>query len=194
MKERTELIQFLINKIKAKSYLEIGMGPGENFSKIQCDYKICVDPNPIVPVTYKMTSDDFFKQNKEKFDVIFIDGLHWNPQVYNDINNSLDVLNDNGYIICHDMNPSTEIMQLYPAHAPHTEWTGDCWKAWALLRSQNKNLQMHVVDIDYGCGIISRGIQDLYTIEDELNWEYFVKNRKDLLNLISVDLFMKYYE
>ena len=194
MIERTEIIQYLIDKIKAKSYLEIGMGPGLNFSSINCDYKICVDPNPTVPVTHKMTSDDFFNQNKEKFDVIFIDGLHWNPQVYNDINNSLNVLNDNGYIICHDINPSTEIMQLYPAYAPNTEWTGDCWKAWALLRSENKNLTMHVVDTDYGCGIISKGSQDLFEIEDELTWEYLVNNRKELLNLISVDTFKKIYE
>ena len=83
--KRTEIIQLLINKIKAKKYLEIGMGPGLNFAAIKCEYKICVDPNPTVLVTHRMTSDEFFFQNQEKFDIIFIDGLHWSEQVYKDI-------------------------------------------------------------------------------------------------------------
>ena len=47
---RTEIIQILINKIQAKKYLEIGMGPGLNFADIKCEYKVCVDPTPTVPV------------------------------------------------------------------------------------------------------------------------------------------------
>ena len=37
----------------------------------------------------KITSDDFFKQNKKKYDCIFIDGLHTYKQVKNDILNSI---------------------------------------------------------------------------------------------------------
>ena len=36
-----------------------------------------------------MTSDEFFKQNEDTYDVIFIDGLHTSDAVYRDINNSL---------------------------------------------------------------------------------------------------------
>ena len=86
---RTEIIQVLINKTNGKNYLEIGMGPGTNFSQIQCENKVCVDPTPTVPVTFTLTSDEFFKQNKDKFDVVFIDGLHWSEQVYKDIINKL---------------------------------------------------------------------------------------------------------
>ena len=69
--KRTDIIQLLIDKIKAKSYLEIGMGPGRNFKEIECSHKIAVDPQPfnnIVPVTHTLSSDDFFSQNQEKFD------------------------------------------------------------------------------------------------------------------------------
>ena len=62
---RTEIIQFLIDKIGAKKYLEIGMGPGLNFNTIKCDYKISVDPNPTVQVTHSITSDEFFNQNND---------------------------------------------------------------------------------------------------------------------------------
>lgn len=186
---RTEIIKALIDKTKAKKYLEIGMGPGLNFASIECDYKICVDPTPTVPVTFILTSDDFFKQNKEKFDVIFIDGLHWSEQVYKDIVNSLNVLNDGGYIICHDMNPHSEFIQRYPQPLIESEWTGDCWKAWVKLRSERNDLNMCVVDTDYGCGVITKGKQILIKTLNDLTWETLENDRANLLNLISIDEF-----
>jgi SAM-dependent methyltransferase len=188
---RTEIIQFLINKTNGKKYIEIGMGPGINFNNIQCEYKICVDPTPTVPVTFRLTSDDFFDQNNETFDIIFIDGLHWSEQVYKDINNSLRVLNDGGFIICHDMNPHSEFIQRYPQPKLESEWTGDCWKAWVKLKTERDDLYMVVVDTDYGCGIIKKGKQKIITIDSELTWEMLENDRIRLLNLISVEDFKK---
>jgi hypothetical protein len=190
---RTEIIQTYIDKVKAKKYLEIGMGPGTNFTQIQCENKVCVDPTPTVPVTFTLTSDNFFKQNKEKFDVVFIDGLHWSEQVYKDIINSLDVLTEGGYIICHDMNPHSEIIQRYPQPIVESEWTGDCWKAWVKLKSERKDLYMFVIDTDYGCGVITKGKQELIKVNEELTWELLDGNRKDLLNLISTETFLNTY-
>jgi len=188
--KRTEIIQLLINKINGKKYLEIGVGPGTNFTDINCEYKFCVEPYPMVDVTFTMTSDDFFKQNNENFDVIFIDGLHEYGQVYRDIQNSLKFLNDGGYIICHDMSPNNEIIQRYPQTHPG-EWTGDCWKAWVKLKSEKSDLQMFVVDSDYGCGVITKGEQTLIDLPQELTWETLENNRVELLNLISVEDFKK---
>lgn len=197
---RTQIIQLLIDKLKAKNYLEIGMGPGVNFSNIRCENKISVDPTPTVPVTFTLTSDDFFKQNNKKFDVIFIDGLHWCGQVYKDIINSLSVLNEHGFIICHDMNPHTELMQRYPipdgVPGFTGEWTGDCWKAWIKLKTERNDLNMRVVDTDYGCGIISRGSQEILetlpiqTDPYNLTYDIFHLNKKKLLNLITVEEFV----
>lgn len=192
--ERTEIIQKLVKKINAKKYLEIGMGPGLNFANIECEYKVSVDPTPTTSVTYALTSDEFFKQNKEIFDVIFIDGLHLSEQVYRDIINSLSCLSDNGYIVCHDMNPMEEIIQRYPQPIANSAWTGDCWKAWVKLKSEREDLDMAVVDTDFGCGIISKGHQDLISIEEELSWELLNNRRKEILNLISIDEFLKKYE
>ena len=188
---RTEIIQSLINKTQAEKYLEIGMGSGLNFSAIQCEYKICVDPTPTVPVTFTLTSDNFFNQNNETFDVIFIDGLHWSEQLYKDIDNSLKILNDGGYIICHDINPHSEFIQRYPQPKLESEWTGDCWKTWVILKSERDNLEMSVVDTDYGCGIIRKGKQNLITINSELTWDVLEKDRVKLLNLISIEEFKK---
>tara|TARA_R100000544_G_scaffold37198_2_gene27781 strand:+ start:312 stop:890 length:579 start_codon:yes stop_codon:yes gene_type:complete len=188
---RTEIIQKLITKVGAESYLEIGMGPGKNFNEIICNKKVCVDPTPTVPVTFSLTSDDFFKQNKDKFDIVFIDGLHWSEQVYKDITNSLEVLNDGGYIICHDMNPHSEFIQRYPQPKKESEWTGDCWKAWVKLRTERDDLNMCVINTDYGCGVITRGKQDKLIVSGELTWDLLDSDRTNLLNLISVVKFNK---
>jgi predicted O-methyltransferase YrrM len=51
---------------------------------------------------YKSTSDEFFKNNGKKYDVIYIDGWHEAPQVYRDICNSWNCLNEGGLVICDD--------------------------------------------------------------------------------------------
>jgi len=189
---RTDIINLLIKKISAKKYLEIGVSNGINFSEIECEYKVGVDPDPNSPSTIHLTSDDFFKDNKEKFDVVFIDGLHHADQVYSDIINSLNCLNDNGFIICHDMNPWEEHVQTIPLNPDtHTFWTGDCWKAFVQLRREKSDLKMYVVDTDCGCGIIQKGNQDLLKGTEELTWENLEKNRQQWLNLVSPESFLQ---
>ena len=134
--------------------------------------------------TYKV-----FNQNKETFDVIFIDGLHTADQVEIDISNALKFLNDQGYIVCHDMNPTSEAMQATPRRK--ATWTGDCWKAWVRIRSSNSKLNMFVVDTDFGCGIIKKGKQELLTAED-LTYTNLNNNRKEWLNLIPTKDFSSY--
>jgi len=188
---RQEIIQNLIQRVNAKNYLEIGIGDGKVFERIQCDKKTSVDPcfsdgSQDLSPTFKLTSDAFFEQNRETFDVIFIDGLHEANQVERDMNNSLKALNTNGFIVCHDMNPTSENMQKVPRI--QNEWTGDCWKAWVRIRTSNPHLSMCVVDTDYGCGIIQKGSQELLEL---LTYENLNNNRKEWLNLISVRDFIK---
>lgn len=186
---RWDIINSLIKKINAKKYLEIGIYHGWNFNEIICDYKIGVDPDKRSTCDYHMTSDEFFAQNSECFDVIFIDGLHHADVVERDINNSLQILEKNGYIVCHDMNPLNEETQIVPQKT--ADWTGDCWKAWVKIRSTNPNLSMFVVDTDCGCGIITRGKQELITLNCQLTYNNLEKNRKNWLNLITIDEFKR---
>ena len=197
--KRQEIIQKLINHISGKSYLEIGLGNGKVHESINCNIKIGVYPCKYkitkkfnIRPTYKLTSDEFFNQNKETYDVIFIDGLHEADQVERDINNSLKSLSDNGFIICHDMNPRNKAMQAVPRIKKI--WTGDCWKAWVKIRSSNPNLKMAVVDTDHGCGVIQKGSQELLDLKGlELTYENLDQHRKEWLNLISVEKFLKLY-
>ena len=101
---RTSIINHLIHKYSFNNYLEIGVRDGRNYEKIIAKNKIGVDPYPTKNITglYKLTSNEFFKINKMKFDLIFIDGLHLEYQVDNDIKECLNILSSNGFIVMHD--------------------------------------------------------------------------------------------
>ena len=89
-----------------------------------------------------MESDTFFEYLKEhdperKYDVVFIDGLHKSYQVKRDIENSLEVLSPNGYILLHDCNPPTSHMarENYRTEYGYEPWNGTVWKAIYQLRT-----------------------------------------------------------
>lgn len=51
---------------------------------------------------HRKTSDSFFLNNTEKFDLIYIDGSHFGDDVYKDAINAFDSLNKKGFIIFDD--------------------------------------------------------------------------------------------
>lgn len=190
---RTELINGLIKKNNYTSYLEIGVNtpaqPGYNWVGVEISLKHGVDPN--VNTTYKMTSDDFFENHiSQKYDIVFVDGLHLHEQVYRDIINSVNNLNENGVIVVHDCNPITEITQR--RERASDAWHGDVWKAIVQLRMENQELEIYTVNTDEGCGIIKKGHQELLKIDKNENiydYSFLDKNRTNALNLISVEEF-----
>jgi hypothetical protein len=72
---------------------------------------------------FKTTSDDFFSNNKNYFNLIYIDGYHHYEQVKKDFVNSFNFLENGGYIICDDfmwfhydkieLNPMKAILDCY---------------------------------------------------------------------------------
>ena len=152
-----DILNLLISTYGYNSYLEIGCQKDFCFKKIKCKDKVGI--NPENGGTLKMTSNEYFlsiKDNKIKFDLIFIDGLHHADQVYIDINNALKYLSDKGTIVVHDLLPTSKEIQAVPRISK--VWTGDGWKAW--LKIKNKPaLNMYVIDTDWGCGIIQKDKQ-----------------------------------
>lgn len=195
---RTDIINKLIKRYNYKNYLEIGTeNPALNFDLINVENKISVDPVPIGKIDFIGTSDEFFdsiSNSETKFDIIFIDGLHLEEQVYKDIINSLCHLSDNGTIVCHDCLPVTEDAQKR-IYVPGSLWNGDVWKSIAKLRIERDDLEIKVVDTDHGCGIIRRGHNVPYEINDnELTYDYYTKNRNKLLNVITLSEFNDRYK
>lgn len=199
MLSRTDIINFYLSqKTKPVSYLEIGVqNPDSNFNHISADLKDGVDPFPLAPCKFVMTSDQFFEQNKTKYDVIFIDGDHTFEQVYKDDLNSIRFLKENGVIVMHDCSPLTEWHQRERdnVHKLDGPWNGTVWKAFIKLRMENENLEMFTIDADFGVGIIiPQRRQKLFVCKENI-YEYrvFDKYRKEALNLISENEWLKKY-
>ena len=193
--KRTDIINALVKKYAYTSYLEIGtQDPTSNFDLINAECKVSVDPFPRGEVTFVGTSDEYFESITDdvKFDIIFIDGLHHDEQVLKDIENSLNHLSENGTIVCHDCLPTTEDMQARDDHG--REWTGDVWKAIAELRVETIDLDIKVVDTDYGCGIIRRGTNIPYEpINNNYKiYAYYNLHKNKMLNIISSEQFIQW--
>ena len=148
---RTTIIQEIINKKNYKSYLEVGCDNDENFSKIQIESKIGIDP--LKGGTLRMTSDEFFINNHQSFDIIFLDGLHTYEQTIKDIDNGLRFLNTNGVILIHDCLPKKIWNQIVPRLYGH--WNGDVWKAIVHSRTYG-HADTYTCIADHGIGIIFR--------------------------------------
>jgi hypothetical protein len=189
---RTDIINQLISYCKYKTYLEIGVSkPEDNFDLIKCKFKIGVDPNG--KASYTGTSDEFFSENKLTYDIIFIDGLHEEPQVTKDIYNSLAVLNSNGTIVLHDCLPLAEEHQT--EHYNGSVWAGTVWRSNAKLRMTRSDLELDIVYTDWGCGILRRGKSELYPVDPDtvLDYNFYVNNASKMFNIISAEDFLKKY-
>ena len=184
---RTDIINHLIKTYEYKSYLEVGVATGINFDKIDCPHKVGVDPSSQYPnIDYKMVSDDYFKSNAEKFDIIFIDGHHEHKQLVRYITNALKCLNEGGSIVCHDIAPAND-------NSPNTG-SGNCWKGWVEVRTLRDDIIMRAVDTDHGCGVIQRGNGTKLDIDDsEINWANYAKNKRSWANLITTEDFWRIY-
>ena len=201
---RVELINALIKKHNYKRYLEIGVDTGGCFEQIMCETKEGVDPghddgisdhggdNNFVykNITYKTTSDDFFKNyapSLEKYDIIFIDGLHHSDQVDKDIQNSLQYLNEKGSIILHDCNPLTEDSQIVPRIQNY--WHGDVWKSIVKFRNTS-DIGCITISDDCGLGVINYNLPKgpQFNMPLKLTYSWLEENRSDALHLVSAEV------
>lgn len=195
-KTRTDLLNHLAEKYQLKRYLEIGVqNPAQNFDKINCEYKVSVDPDPKAHATFCCTSDDFFYLNTKPannpesilpiFDLVFIDGLHTAEQVKKDFENALTVLSPNGFIVLHDCNPLKEEHTIVPRPTPTGHWHGDVYRFACIMPF----VDFWTVDIDCGCMVILPKRSSFSRPQNfrHVTWAFFKENREELLNLISWD-------
>tara|TARA_B100001175_G_scaffold272551_1_gene245774 strand:- start:311 stop:1027 length:717 start_codon:yes stop_codon:yes gene_type:complete len=184
---RKFIIQDIINKKHYKSYLEIGCFDNELFNHIKCDKKVGVDP--YTGGTIRKTSDKFFENNDEKFDCIFIDGLHTYSQVKKDIDNSLKFLNYGGIILLHDCLPNNYFEQATPRC--QYIWNGDVWKAIVECRTY-ENLDTYTCYADFGIGVIfnrkNRNILNIkYNKFSKIKFEDYFYNYNKYMNIMEFE-------
>lgn len=221
--DRIIVLQSIILKKKAKNYLEIGVNNGACFFNISVKNKTAVDPAFVFGTKVKwkhkviafprrikycsMTSDRFFaKYAKEKYDVIFLDGMHTYEQTYKDVVNALKHLKEDGIIVLHDCNPTSEI-SAHPAKSREHmdklfndwsgEWNGDVWKTIVKLRSAHPELNVSVLDCDFGLGLVRYAEpENVLKYSDaeisQMSYKALEKDRIRLLNLKPLSYFPEF--
>jgi len=188
---RQFIVQNIINSKNFESYLEIGTFHDDLFKHIKCNKKVGVDP--ISGGTVRKTSDQFFNDNKDKFDCIFIDGLHYYSQVKKDIENSIKILNPNGVILLHDCLPNNHFEQAVPRC--QWTWNGDVWKAIVECRIK-ENIDTYTCYADFGVGVIfNRKNKNLLKLNRQnfsnLKFKDYFFKHKEFMNIIEYEDLMK---
>ena len=229
MTTRITVLQRIIDRIHAQTYLEIGTSHGECFLKIKAPKKISVDPVTKIRFVKRifnglknlsnlrseylqLTSDQYFSEKtqflmKNGLDVVFVDGLHTYDQSLLDVQNALKYLNPKGVIVLHDCNPNDKLSAL-PGNSFNAvnrlnlkgwtgEWCGDVWKTIVYLRSKRRDLNIFVLDCDYGLGIITKGkpsnnLDFSKSNIKNLMYSDLEKNRANILNLVPVNYLDKF--
>ena len=177
--------------------MEIGVCDGNNFNQVNCLNKFGIDPEPSKECfgknIYLMTSNEYFQyisihNSNILFDLIFIDGSKLEEQVDLDLQNSLKYLSNNGMILIKNCNPPNKTHQrkqlLY--NGIFLQWNGTLWKSYAKLRMNNPNLNMKVINCEWGLGIIQNGKQKCYPKINNLEYKNLDQDRANMLNLISI--------
>lgn len=188
----TQLLNALIEKYNLKSYLEIGVqNPANNFDKINAKYKFGCDPEDLRSDIFHGTSDEYFNQKifiKNEFelihtnyDLIFIDGYHECKQVKRDFENSLKCLNDNGFIVLHDVLPENEQGTKVPRETK--VWWGDVYKF--AMTMHDYGFEFKTFNIDNGCMVVSKTpiIRPVHPGNVKYDWETFNLYKKSLLRI-----------
>ncbi len=210
---RVDLINDLLESRNLKTYLEIGVDdPNSTFNHIKAETKVGVDPyddgtgchqwnennrEKLIgkidsgATFHKMTSDEYFEEldPKDKFDIIFIDGLHIKQQVERDYKNALKHINrSNGLIIIDDICPNNEYETKTPPDVGQP-WRGNVYEFWADMRGRNQKFLM-VACLELGVGVIDFSVKKNGTPKFtninfptySMSWEFYNWFRVELMN------------
>lgn len=123
---RPAVLRRLIRLYENPRYLEIGVRHGVTFDRVPAARKVAVDPllDFDVPAAlranphheyHEVTSDEYFAtivDPDDRFDVIYLDGLHVYEQTLRDLMNALNHLQPQGVIVIDDTRPPTYLASI----------------------------------------------------------------------------------
>jgi len=174
---RVELINLLASHVNAQDYLEVGVRFGRCLSRITVPNRTGVDPAPVlhkVEEEYRpgleginlhiCTSDEFFANSTETFDVIFVDGMHLYEFAMRDLLNSLNRLNPGGFVVAHDLCPKNATVA--SRERLSTEWNGDVWKVALDVNMNYPDIEYCVMNCDFGLGVFWKKDQNQKFVPD----------------------------
>ena len=176
---RTDIIKKEIEGKNYKSYLEIGYQQGVNFNSIPIEHKVSIDTEP--GATFTMTSDEFFAKNKEKFDVIFIDGDHSHAQSTSDLNHALNILSKGGKIFMHDTCPKD---QEYASPG----WCGEVFRTISDLANSKRWVKWRTYREDHGVTVIEKSGVNTPTGIEINSWAEWNENKDKIMNFTAYEI------
>lgn len=114
------ILYFLAAKENVRDILELGPGKGGSTEAMLLGLRgkprwsmttVDIDADNKLPLVTSRESlkfvdcntDRFFKENTQKFDLIFVDANHTDAQAFKDIESSVKILNEHGIVACHDI-------------------------------------------------------------------------------------------
>lgn len=218
--KKYNVIDILIRKYGYANFLELSTPTtGFNFGdvrKIPLDvYHRLVyhcgdyydDGQPFLARTTRPTSTDLLRllsdpTRRQAYDCIFIDPFHSYHATMVDLAGAFALLADGGALVIHDCNPSRAEMAR-PAFKAGG-WCGVTYAAFIDFVLNRQDLCHYTVDCDHGCGVIfKRPTPAPLVMDPQLYFEWiatggetadryalFSRNRRRLLNLISVESFL----
>lgn len=223
---RFRVVQRLLRLFDSPAYLEIGVSKGVTFHRIKAPRKVAVDPafafdwrarqSASTDTTYhECTSDTYFGSvidPDERFDVIFLDGLHTYEQTLRDLLNALAHLSPRGVVVIDDCRPPTYHASL-PDHrrsiAVRThvggdtlDWMGDVYRLLWFIDSFCQQLSFRTITDNHGMAVVWRErrpdvtqrlvretgeiqFEDLVASEDVLNLGAFREVLRDLRGVVG---------
>ena len=200
---RHEVVQGLLALFEAPRYLEIGVSRGGTFHAVRAAEKVAVDPrfrfdvaeaeraNPAARY-HQVTSDRYFGEivdPDERFDLVYLDGLHTAEQTLRDLLNALSYLKPDGIVVIDDVKPVTALAAI-PDRAtfarvreylgsPAKAWMGDVYKVVWFIETFLQQLSWRTVEENHGQAVVwrrRRGEVRPRTIQEvgQLSFERFV--------------------
>jgi hypothetical protein len=141
-------------------YLEVGVAQGLTLERVAVAHRCGVDPEPQFDFErlpsgvsfFRGTSDEYFSQldPHQKFDLIFLDGLHHWQQTYRDLLSTLNHSKTGSLVLIDDVVPDDEFSAMtdYAAALEAKEaagihdgrWHGDVFKLLQVLADHHPEL------------------------------------------------------
>ncbi len=186
MISRPVAIQRLLDLFESPSYLEIGVDHGDTFRLVKASRKVAVDPkfhfefpaefdDDAPERFYEVTSDAYFGgiiKPDERFDVIFLDGLHVTEQTLRDLLNAVMFIRRDGVIVIDDVIPASyhaslpDIADLYRVREflaktdrrleSDQAWMGDVYKLPFFIQTFMQQFSYATISDNHGQTVIWR--------------------------------------
>ena len=172
MISRSGVLQRLLGLYEQPRYLEIGVNRGVTFHAVTAHRKVAVDPKFVFAVPagqsegvsyHEVTSDEYFGRivaAEERFDLIYLDGLHTFEQTLRDLINALAHLAPGGVVLIDDIIPNSFQASLpSPAAAravrdflgqTDPSWMGDVFKLVFFVQSFFQKLSYATIRDNHG--------------------------------------------